>query len=168
MYADLARANVLSLQGDATDPDAPSNQIDCPESLILQREQLGYLHDAVAALPERLRLVIVGYFFGQRQMSDIAMELCVSQSRVSQMCTEAIALIRDGMNSQLDPDALRPLAQTGRAAAARSAYYQALAERNTVAGRLDMSTPEGEMRREVYHHEGGPAQVEMSRQIRIA
>ena len=40
------------------------------------------------------------------------------------MCTEATALIRDGMNSQLDTDALRPLAQTGRAAAARNAYFR--------------------------------------------
>jgi len=48
------------------------------------------------------------------------------------------------------PDALTPLAQTGRAAASRNAYYQAIADRNTVAGRLDMSTLQGEMRREVY------------------
>lgn len=149
VYADIVRGTVLSLQGFATDtlPDTPCNYTDCPESLILHREQMGYLHDAVAALPERLRFVVVAYYFGHRQMRDIAVEMSVTQSRVSQMCTEATTLIRDGMNSQLDPDALRPLAQTGRAAAARNAYYQALADRNTVAGRLDMSTPQGEMRR---------------------
>ena len=124
IYTDLARATVLSLQGLATGtlPGNPSNHADCPESLILQREQMGYLHDAVAALPERLRFVVVAHYFEHRQMSQIAVELSVTQSRVSQMCTEAIMLVRDGMNSQLDPDALRPLAKTGRAAAARTAY----------------------------------------------
>lgn len=165
IYTDLARATVLSLQGLATGtlPGNPSNHADCPESLILQREQMGYLHDAVAALPERLRFVVVAHYFEHRQMSQIAVELSVTQSRVSQMCTEAIMLVRDGMNSQLDPDALRPLAKTGRAAAARTAYYQALADRSTVAGRLDMSTSRGEMRSGRY-----PVQVEESRRSRIA
>jgi RNA polymerase sigma factor for flagellar operon FliA len=160
LYADLAQGNVLSLQGFATDtlPDAPANQTDCPESLLLHREQLGYLHDAIAALPERLRFVVVAYYFGHRQMSDIAVEMSVTQSRVSQLCTEATTLIRDGMNSQLDPEALTPLAQTGRAAASRNAYYRAVADRNTVAGRLDMSTPFGEMRTRATtdHIEGSP------------
>ena len=43
---------------------------------------MGYLHDAIAALPERLRMVVVGYYFAERQMSDIAIELGVTQSRV--------------------------------------------------------------------------------------
>ncbi len=51
------------------------------------------------------------------------------------------------MNSQLDPEALPPLARTGRAAATRSAYYEAVACRSTVAGRLAMSNTQGEMRR---------------------
>ena len=165
VYTDLARATVLSLQDLATDtlPDNRANRADCPESLILQREQMGYLHDAVAALPERLRIVVVAYYFEHRPMSDIAVELGVSQSRVSQMCTEATLLMRDGMNSQLDPDALPPLAKTGRAGAARTAYYQALADRSTVAGRLEMSTSCGEMRSGRY-----PEQLEESQSSRIA
>jgi RNA polymerase sigma factor for flagellar operon FliA len=79
-------------------------------------------------------------------MSDIAVDMSVSQSRVSQLCTEAIALIRDGMNAQLDPDAVRSLARLGPAGASRTAYYRAMADRNTVAGRLEMSTARGEMR----------------------
>ena len=164
VYADLDRGAVLSLEGFPADtgPHVRANS-DCPESLILHREQMGYLHDAIAALPERLRFVVVAHYFGDRQMSDIAVELSVSQSRVSQMCTEATALIRDGMNSQLDPDALPPLAQTGRAAATRRAYYQVLADHNTVAGRLDMSTAQGDMRRSIHAE-----QVEESQRSRIA
>lgn len=165
MYVDLARGTVLSLEDVATDTlhETPSTQSGCPESLILHREQMGYLHDAIAALPERLRFVVLAYYFGQRQMSDIAVEMSVTQSRVSQMCSEATALIRDGMNSHLNPDALRPMALTGRAAATRKAYFQALADRNTVAGRLNMSTVQGEMRRSVYAD-----QLNTSRQSRIA
>ncbi len=165
VYADLARGSVLSLQGFVGDtlPDIPTNHTDCPESLILHREQVGYLHDAIASLPERLRFVVVAHYFGNRQMSDIAVEMAVSQSRVSQMCAEATALIRHGMNSQLDPESVRPIPQTGRAAAARSAYCKSLAERNTVAGRLDMSTLQGEVRRVVYAEH-----VETTQQSRIA
>jgi RNA polymerase sigma factor for flagellar operon FliA len=152
VYVDLARGTVLSLQSFSLDtlPDSPGNDLDCPESLILHREQLGYLHDAVAALPERLRFVVTAYFFEQRKMIDIAIGMSVTQSRVSQLCTEAIALVRDGMNSQLDPDALRPLARDGHAGVMRRAYYRAIADRTTVAGRLDMSTPQGEMRRDAF------------------
>lgn len=146
--ADFVRGTVLSLHDLGTELllDRPSNHGDCPESLILYREMLGYLHDAVAALPDRLRLVVVAYFFAQRPMSDIARELGVSQSRVSQMCTEAVTLIRDGLNSQLDPEAVRTSARTVRSAAARSTYFASLATRNTVAGRLAISTLQGEIR----------------------
>ena len=66
------------------------------------------LTDAVAALPERLRRVVVGYFFEERSMQDLADELGVSESRVSQLRAEALLLLKDGMNSQLDPDQLAP------------------------------------------------------------
>lgn len=155
VHSDLARGTVLSLHTFATD-SLPVNPVDtdgranCPEALILHREQIGYLHDAIAALPERLRFVVFAYYFEQRQMSDIAARLAVTQSRVSQMCTEATALLRDGMNSQLDPESMPALPNTGRAAASRRAYYQAMAARNTVAGRLAMSHSHGEVRHGVY------------------
>ncbi len=148
LYADLARGTVLSLQDAGVERllERSLDGIDCPESLILHREELGYLHDAVAALPGRLRFVISAYYFAQRPMSDIARAMCVSSSRVSQMCAEATALIRDGMNSQMDPQAVQQRSQTVRAAATRSTYLASLAGRSTVAGRLDMSTLQGEMR----------------------
>jgi RNA polymerase sigma factor for flagellar operon FliA len=148
VHANIARGPVLSLHSSTADamPAHSHSRVVCPESLILQRERMGYLHDAIAALPARLRLVVVAYYFEQRQMIDIAAELSVTQSRVSQLCTEALMMLRDGMNSQLDPDALPTPASTGRAAATRRAYYQAMADRNTVAGRLAMSNSQGEMR----------------------
>lgn len=147
LESDLARANVLSLQAFPPDSisDLPPDSSDGPESLILRREQLGYLHDAVAELSDRLRFVVDAYFFEHRQMSDIAAELGVTQSRISQMCTEALCLLRDGLNSQLDPTAVGRPIQSTRTANARKAYFSAIAARGTLTSRLAMSTSRGDV-----------------------
>jgi RNA polymerase sigma factor for flagellar operon FliA len=149
LLSDLARANMLSLQGfsPGTGAELAPEASAGPESLILLREKLGYLHDAIAELSERLRFVVNAYFFEQRQMSDIAAELGVTQSRISQLCAQALCLLRDGMNSQLDPSALDERCQSGRAAATRNAYFGAIADRGTLASRLAMSTSRGDMLR---------------------
>ena len=57
-----------------------------PMAQLLDAELRGYLIDAVAALPERLRVIVVAHFFDEREMRDIAVELGVTASRVSQLC----------------------------------------------------------------------------------
>jgi RNA polymerase sigma factor FliA len=149
LHTDVARASVLSLQGFAPETGAEllAEPTAGPEALIMHREQLGYLHDAIAELPDRLRFVVTSYFFDQRKMSDIAVELGVTESRVSQMRAEALRLVRDGMNTQLDPWAVSaPKKRSGRVVANRAAYFAAIAKRSTLAGRLAMSTPRGDMR----------------------
>lgn len=142
LNADVARARILSLQGlsEAADVDVADDPSDSPESVLLRRERLGYLHDAIAELPVRLRIVVTGYFFDERQMSDIAAELGVTQSRVSQLCAEALAMLRDGLNSQLEPTALGERLMSARHCARRDAYVNAIATRSTVKGRLSRST----------------------------
>jgi RNA polymerase sigma factor FliA len=99
-----------------------------PEEAILDRERKAYLADAIQALPERLRHVVVQYFFEEQSMQDIADELGVSESRVSQLRAEALALLRDGVNAQLDPDAVAPEPRpNGRVARRKAAYYAAVA-----------------------------------------
>jgi RNA polymerase sigma factor for flagellar operon FliA len=145
--ADLARASVLRLQGFAPEtgaellPDPAAG----PEALLLQREQLGYLHDSISELPQRLRYVVTEYFFSNRQMADIAADLGVTESRVSQLRGEALKLLRDGMNSQLDPELSAEVEQTGRAGATRVAYFAAIAERSTMTGRLAKTSPRAEV-----------------------
>lgn len=149
LQSDLARANVLSLEGfshrvgDELFPEASAG----PESLILLREKLGYLHGAIDELPDRLKLVVLGYYFEQRQMTSIATELGVTESRVSQLCAEALRLLRDGMNSQLDPLMKAEPCQSRRATAAREAYFGAIADHGTLGSRLSLSTAGGDMRR---------------------
>jgi RNA polymerase sigma factor for flagellar operon FliA len=98
-----------------------------PESILLDRERRAYLVDAVAALPERLRRVVTAYFFDERPMHWIAGDLRVTESRVSQLRAEALALIRDGLNANLDPERLPPEPRPGgRLARRKAAYYAAI------------------------------------------
>ena len=146
LNADVARARVLSLQSlaEAADVDVPNDPADNPESVLLRRERLGYLHDAIAELPVRLRIVVTGYFFDGRQMSDIAVELGVTQSRVSQLCTKALAMLRDGLDSQLESGGPKARPVSAQQCAQSAAYIKAIAERSTVNGRLSKSNILGE------------------------
>jgi RNA polymerase sigma factor FliA len=143
--ADVRRAATVSLQslpGDGADRlTAPGAN---PESIVLGREQLGHLRDAIAELPDRLRHVVECYFFEQRTMADIAKELGVTESRVSQIRSEALALMRDAMHSINDNVATRDVAgDSGKQAgkqAVRAAYVAAVATRSTLAGRLESTS----------------------------
>ncbi len=95
--ADLARAGVVSLHalGPAWGSDRVVETGDGPELQLLRREQLDELYSAINELPDRLRIVVTGYFFEERKMADIAAELGVTESRISQMRAEAVRLLRD-------------------------------------------------------------------------
>ena len=145
---DVSRARTLSLQGFApeTGPELMADSSAGPEALLLYREKLGYLHQAIEALPERLRFVVVTYFFEQRQMADIGAELGVTESRVSQLRAEALRVLRDGMDSQLEPDLVEQPSGKGRASASRRAYLCAVAEGGTMVSRLAATTASGDVR----------------------
>jgi RNA polymerase sigma factor for flagellar operon FliA len=139
--ADVHRAVVLnyeSLFTEATAEEMLASSAPQPEDIILDRERKAYLIDAVAALPERLRQVVLGYFFEERSMADLGEELGVSESRISQMRAEALSFLRDGMTSQLEPDET-PQAETNatpRNSRRRQAYRSAVAGRSTYQARL--------------------------------
>jgi RNA polymerase sigma factor FliA len=145
---DVHRASLVSLQ--AMTPDDHDHVLpavgDGPEALLVKREQLGYLRDAISALPERLRIVIEEYFFGQRRMADIAEELGVTESRISQLRSEALALLRAGLRSLDSDNPAAPAARTRRSADTRAAYCAALATGSTMETRLAATTPLAEMR----------------------
>jgi RNA polymerase sigma factor for flagellar operon FliA len=74
-----------------------------PSEELEHRELHAYLRDAVALLPERHRLVVVGYFLEERTSAELARFLGVTESRVSQMRTEALAMLRQGIEAQYEP-----------------------------------------------------------------
>ncbi|HET6529018.1 MAG TPA: sigma-70 family RNA polymerase sigma factor, partial [Actinoplanes sp.] len=134
---DVHRAVVFSLQGfvTATAEDMVVEPSAGPEELLIRRERLGYLRHAVDALPERLRTVVIGYFFEERPMAQIAAQLGVTESRVSQLRGEALALLTDGLNTHLDPALAEPVRE-GCVARRRAAYYDAIAARGSLSSRL--------------------------------
>jgi RNA polymerase sigma factor for flagellar operon FliA len=139
--ADVHRAVVLnyeSLFTESTAEEMLASSEPTPDAVMLDRERKAYLIDAVASLPERLRHVVVGYFFEERSMADLGAELGVSESRISQMRAEALGYLRDGITSQLDPEDLDavPVTQAPRANKRREAYRAAVANRSTYQSRL--------------------------------
>ena len=145
--ADVQRAALLSIQGLTEDngADLVPDRDAGPEGLLIRREQLGILRDAIAELPDRLRAVVEEYFFDQRKMADIAADLGVTESRVSQLRSEALAMLRAGMRAQ-DHDGPVPVEPSRKRTSARDAYAAAIASRSTLAGRLQASTLLGEAR----------------------
>ncbi|MFZ4583702.1 MAG: sigma-70 family RNA polymerase sigma factor [Acidimicrobiia bacterium] len=141
LVEDVHRATVLNYESLVIEGSAEAFLIDdgsSPEEEMVARERRSYLTDAVAALPERLQRVVVGYFFEERSMQDLANELGVSESRVSQLRAEALILLKDGITSQLDPEQLAPEARpTGRVARRKAAYYAQIANASDYRSRVD-------------------------------
>lgn len=150
--ADVQRASVLSLQGFAPETGAALVRDNAagPEQLLLDREQLGYLHDAITELPERLAYVVRSYFFEQRHMSDIAAELGVTASRISQIRAEALKLLRHAM-ATTEHDDTATTEHTTRAKANAASYAAAVASRGTLTTRLHKSTALGDVLSETYN-----------------
>jgi RNA polymerase sigma factor for flagellar operon FliA len=100
-----------------------------PEEQLIVAERLHYLKSAVASLPERMRYIVVEMYFHDRTVGDLAEELGVTHSAISQQRSEAIALLRSGM-ATYDPDALSGAGgkvSTARASAFMAAFSQTLA-----------------------------------------
>ncbi|MEX2291014.1 MAG: sigma-70 family RNA polymerase sigma factor [Mycobacteriales bacterium] len=142
---DVHRSVVLSFQAVVEDHGVDSvlpSREPSPDQVLLERERQAYLRDAVELLPERLRAVVVGVFFEERPMQQIADEFGVTESRISQMRSEALALLKDGLTANLSPEALpqeeRP---DGRVARRKAAYYTAIATQSDYRTRLSVPVP---------------------------
>jgi RNA polymerase sigma factor for flagellar operon FliA len=143
---DVQRATVLSLQGFTTTSaeDMVTEPTPGPEEMLLRREQIGYLHHAIASLPDRLQLVITEYFLNERPMAYIAADLGVTESRISQLRAEALSLLKDGLNTHLDPDlAPTPDNPDSITARRRASYYATIANSTTLRSRLAMTNAHG-------------------------
>jgi RNA polymerase sigma factor for flagellar operon FliA len=137
---DVHRAVVLNLEGLTVDGNAEEILVvgdDGPASILLDREQRSYLVAAVANLPARLQRVVIGYFLEELPMQTLAEELGVTDSRISQMRGEAVALLKDAIDAQLDPDRITPMVEAPRVARRRAAYRRAVAGHNDFRTRLD-------------------------------
>jgi RNA polymerase sigma factor for flagellar operon FliA len=143
---DVQRATVLSLQGFTTSSadDLVTEKNPGPEDMLLRREQIGYLHHAIKSLPERLQTVITEYFLHERPMADIAEDLGVTESRISQLRAEALSLLKDGLNTHLNPD-LAPVPDNPDSITARrrASYYANIGSNTSLRSRLAMTNAHG-------------------------
>jgi RNA polymerase sigma factor for flagellar operon FliA len=72
---------------------AGSDGVEVDDSITLAQE-VSYLRDALLELPEQERTVLSLYYFEELKLNDIARILGVSESRVSQVRSKAIARLR--------------------------------------------------------------------------
>jgi RNA polymerase sigma factor FliA len=101
LQVDVHRAIMVSIDAetgtDGASLDLPDTG-DSPERATLRNERARMLHDAIRALPDRLDEVIERNFFGDESLTDIARDLGVTLSRVSQMRARALTLLHAAMS----------------------------------------------------------------------
>lgn len=106
---------------------ALASDVPLPEESTVVAERREVLEHAVAALPERMRRIVVAVYLEERPVKEIAAELGVSHSAVSQQRAEAIRLLRDALERYFaDGAAPDPVARVS--ASAREAFFGRIAE----------------------------------------
>jgi RNA polymerase sigma factor FliA len=73
-----------------------------PQSVVDQGELRDRIADAIAALPEREKLVIALYYYENLTLREIGEVLGVTESRVSQLHTKAVLRLRSKLGSELE------------------------------------------------------------------
>ncbi|KQS68382.1 sigma-70 family RNA polymerase sigma factor [Modestobacter sp. Leaf380] len=132
LQVDVHRAVMVSIDAESGDDggtfDLPS-AADSPEKAVVKNERARHLHTAMAALPDRLGEVVERSFFGDESLTDIAADLGVTLSRVSQMRARALTLLHAAMSEVWDE---RPVAAEGgvRARNQQATYVEQVATRS--------------------------------------
>jgi len=80
----------------------PDRRAPNPEALVDQGELRDRIADAIAALPEREKLVIALYYYENLTLREIGEVLGVTESRVSQLHTKAVLRLRGKLAGELD------------------------------------------------------------------
>ncbi|GAA4674496.1 sigma-70 family RNA polymerase sigma factor [Frondihabitans cladoniiphilus] len=119
---------------DETVADQLSADIILPEETLLEQERTRFLRAAVEALPEKMRFIVENVYFGDRTVTEIADELGITHSAVSQQRTEAVRLLRDAMNTHYAENPEAPVVLEAKTAPARRAAYLARVASNAVVG----------------------------------
>jgi RNA polymerase sigma factor for flagellar operon FliA len=131
----MFRSVVLALEYEVNDADEDLTLVDVlsdettlePSEELESRELRAYLRDAVSLLPGRHRLVIVGYFLEGKKSQDLARLLGVTESRISQLRSEALVMLKDGIEAQFETQA-DEAEPAGRVARRKAGYADAISE----------------------------------------
>ncbi len=87
----------VSLLDTIADRGAPD-----PETIVDQGELRDRIADAIAALPEREKLVIALYYYENLTLREVGEVLGVTESRVSQLHTKAVLRLRSKLAAEMD------------------------------------------------------------------
>ncbi|SOE01194.1 sigma-70 family RNA polymerase sigma factor [Blastococcus haudaquaticus] len=132
LQVDVHRAVMVSIDAetgaDGSSLDLPDTG-ESPERALLRGERARYLHEAIRALPDRLDEVVERNFFGDESLTDIAEDLGVTLSRVSQMRARALTLLHAAMSEVWEGRAVQPDGGV-RARNQQLAYVDRVAGRN--------------------------------------
>ncbi|MGY1805616.1 sigma-70 family RNA polymerase sigma factor [Blastococcus sp. SYSU D00922] len=132
LQVDVHRAVMVSIDAetgaDGTSLDLPDTG-ESPERAVMRTERARYLHEAIRALPDRLDEVIERNFFGDESLTDIATDLGVTLSRVSQMRARALTLLHAAMSEIWDGKAV-PADGGVRARNQQRSYVERVAARS--------------------------------------
>ena len=125
-----AHHSVSSL--DETIADTLAAEVAGPEDLVLETERTRYVKRAVASLPEKMRYIVDQIYFHDRSVGELAAELGLTHSAVSQQRSEAVRLHAARARVAV-PHRRRPRVedQAKLAPARRAAYLARLAETST-------------------------------------
>ncbi|NOX31621.1 MAG: FliA/WhiG family RNA polymerase sigma factor [Actinobacteria bacterium] len=107
-----------------------------PDADLEVREMRGYLRDAVGLLPERHRAVVVGYFLENKTSLDLARFLNVTESRISQLRSEALVMLREGITSQYEGTVVSHDDVKGRVARRKARYATAISDASSWRDRV--------------------------------
>jgi RNA polymerase sigma factor FliA len=98
-----------------------------PEDSLLETERTRYLKAAIESLPDRPRYIVEQIYYHDRSVGELADELGLTHSAVSQQRSQAIKLMRDGLEAHYSDGGAAEVHST-IAPARRAAYLARLAE----------------------------------------
>lgn len=126
--AEVRRASLVALDADHSFAELLATDSPSPQEVLERNERLTVLSDAIAELPDRLRMVVRGYFLEERPMAELGAELGVTESRISQLRAEALVLLREALDAALEQDTRSE--PDGIAARRRRKYAEAVVTRH--------------------------------------
>lgn len=99
------------------------SEMTSPEDSLLIDERHRFVRAAVDSLPERMALIVRAIYFDDRTVKEVAEELGITHSAVSQQRSEAIRLIRDGLGSHYADDGAADVVPDAKITASRRSAY---------------------------------------------
>lgn len=110
---------------DETIADTIAAEVSSPEDVVLETERTRYVKAAVTSLPPKMRYIVEQIYFHDRSVGELATELGLTHSAVSQQRSEGIRLMRHGLELQYSAGAVPRLDEQPKVAPARRAAYLA-------------------------------------------